>query len=40
MLGLELFELLLKMLNVFLLALAEGALRGTILGTAALENGR
>ena len=37
-LGLKLFQLLLEVLDVFLLALAEGALRSAVLGTAALEN--
>lgn len=36
-LGLEIFQLLFEVLDVFLLALAEGALRGAVLGAAALE---
>lgn len=34
-LGLEIFQLLFEVLDVFLLALAEGALRGAVLGAAA-----
>lgn len=39
-LGLEIFQLFLEVLDVFLLALAEGSLRGPVLGTAPLENVR
>ena len=36
-LGLEIFQLLFKVLHVFLFALSEGPLRRTVLGTSALE---
>lgn len=36
-LGLEIFQLLFEVLDMFLLALAEGPLRGAVLGAAALE---
>lgn len=36
-LGLEIFQLLFEMLDMLLLALAESALRGAVLGAAALE---
>lgn len=39
-LGLEIFQLLFEVLDMFLLALAEGSLRGAVLGTAPLESVR
>lgn len=39
-LGLEIFQLFFEVLDMFLLALAEGSLRGPVLGTAPLENVR
>lgn len=38
MLGLEVFELLLEVLDVFFFALAKGALGGAVLGSAALRD--
>lgn len=39
MLCLKLLKLVFEMLNVFLFALTEGALRGSILGAATLNDG-